>query len=199
MRPYIAVVGTVTARQDGQALESFIRASKASSVPFGSHLLCCTVRRGSQDSMMTPNHASGLWHSGTMHCAILVAVLVFAGGCAGGGGTNHTPPERVVAGERVILSLEFSVWGAGFGNLSKRYTQIACRYRQAGQPGFQAAPAKVLSSSRERMQTQFTIPPQSIQGSSGTLEYHFEFLFDGHRNRNHTNSVPIVKPPSKAD
>ncbi|MBI5385302.1 MAG: hypothetical protein HZA90_11530 [Verrucomicrobia bacterium] len=132
-----------------------------------------------------------------MRYAIVLAALIFTGGCfrPGGGHAGHTPPERIVAGEPTILKMEFSVWGAGSGDLSKRYTQIVCHYRQTGQRDFQTAHARVLSSNRERMQTEFTIPPQTLLEAAGTLEYYFEFLFDGHRNANHTNSVSIVRPP----
>jgi hypothetical protein len=125
-----------------------------------------------------------------MRHVILIAMLVVAGGCfrPGGGHSGHTPPEQIVAGKPTVLKMEFSVWGSGSGDLSNRYSQIVCHYRLAGKPEYRGVHARIVSSNNERMQTEFTIPPQE----SGTLEYYFDFLLDGHRNLNPTNSVPIV-------
>ena len=135
-----------------------------------------------------------------MRLALLFAALVLVGGCfrPGGGHSGHTPPERLLAGEATILMMEFSVWGAGSGNLSKRYTEIVCHYRLSGHPEFQTVRARIVSSDKERMRAEFTIPPQTLLEASGTLEYYFEFLFDGYRSTRATNSVPIVSAPNNS-
>ena len=124
----------------------------------------------------------------------LVFVLMFAGGCAGGGGSVHHPPDHIVAGQPTTLKLSFSVWGSGSGDLAKRYTKILCHYRKSGEGEFQSVPARITSSDQKRMTVEFIVPPQGASPTSASLEYYFDFLFDGHANSRRHEVVPIVAP-----
>src|SRR5215470_20294032 len=74
----------------------------------------------------------------------LSAILLV--GCAGGGGSVHNPPDQIIAGEATKLKLTFSVWGAGSGDLSRRYTEVVCHYRKTGEQQFHDVPALLISS-----------------------------------------------------
>ena len=131
-----------------------------------------------------------------MRTVIAIAILsLLTTGCfqPGGGGSAHHPPPQIISGEPTTLKLTFSAWGAGSGNLSKRYTQIRCHYRQSGESQFQTVAAKVISSDDKQMEVQFVIPPQVLFGESSTLEYYFDFLFDGHPNTRGHETVQIIK------
>ncbi|MBI5396266.1 MAG: hypothetical protein HZA91_13300 [Verrucomicrobia bacterium] len=125
---------------------------------------------------------------------LLALALLLATGCAGGGGTVHDPPDHIVAGQPATLELRFSVWGAGFGNLSSRYTKILCHYRKPGETQFQSVSARVISSDHKHMDVEFIIPPQQVSGDSSSLEYYFDFLFDGQPNTQQHKTVRIVRP-----
>ncbi|MFA6564961.1 MAG: hypothetical protein WCV00_23860 [Verrucomicrobiia bacterium] len=130
---------------------------------------------------------------GLISHSVLLAAVFSSTGCAGGGGTVHDPPDRIVAGQPATLKLKFSVWGAGFGNLSSRYTNICCHYRKAGETQFETAPARIISSDHKNMDVEFAIPPLQISGDSSALEYYFDFLFDGHPNTRKHETVRIVR------
>jgi len=122
----------------------------------------------------------------------LSAILLV--GCAGGGGSVHNPPDQIIAGEATKLKLTFSVWGAGSGDLSRRYTEVVCHYRKTGEQQFHDVPALLISSDQKHMVAEFVIPPQQTSADSTSLEYYFDFLFDGHPNKRPHEIVQIITP-----
>src|SRR5437868_13812410 len=105
-----------------------------------------------------------------MRYLLVASSLIFTGGCAGGGGSVHNPPDHIVAGQPTTLKLSFSVWGAGSGDLAKRYTKILCHYRKVGEAQFQSVPARIISSDEKRMAVEFVVPPQPLSAPSASVE-----------------------------
>ena len=117
-----------------------------------------------------------------------------AGNFAGGGGSNHDLLDHIIAGQPTKLNFTFSVWGAGSGDLSKRYTKILMHYRKTGEIEFLSIPVRIISSDQKHMAVEFIIPPQEISDESSLLEFYFDFLFDGVQNTRPHETVPITKP-----
>ena len=120
-----------------------------------------------------------------------VAFMLFAG-CAGGGGSDHHPPDRIVAGEPTALTATFSVWGSESRELPRRYSQILCHYRHAGEQHFQSIPATIVSYDNKHMLVEFVIPPQQSTSETDSLEYYFDFLFDGYYGKRPIEHVRIT-------
>ena len=131
-----------------------------------------------------------------MRILLLTLALSFVVGCgvAGGGGSTHDPLDHIVAGQPTTLRFTFSAWGAGSGDLSKRYTKILMHYRNTGETDFHSISDRIISSDQKHLLVEFVIPPQEISGDSGSLEFYFDFLFDGIQNRTPHETVPITKP-----
>ena len=124
--------------------------------------------------------------------AVLALLLT---GCPGAGGSDHHPPDRIVAGQPTVLTQTFSVWGAGpRQDLARRYTEMLCHYRHAGEQHFQSIQARIVSSDRKHMTVEYVIPPQQRLSGSDTLEYYFDCLFDGHYNKRPIERVRIIEP-----
>jgi len=125
-----------------------------------------------------------------LKAALLGAAALLLAGCAGGGGLLHTPPESIAIGEPVTLVFEFSVWGAGSGRLSSRYTERRCHYRLAGQGPFVTTPMLQVTETAESLTAQCTIPPLAARPGD-RLEYRYDMLFDGVLNEYEEDSVPF--------
>jgi hypothetical protein len=98
-----------------------------------------------------------------------------------------------MAGQPTVLTLSFSVWGAGSrDDLARRYTQMLCHYRHAGEQHFQSIPATILTSDEKRMVVEFVIPPQQPTSQTDSLEYYFDFLFDGYYGKRPIERVRIT-------
>ena len=132
-----------------------------------------------------------------MRKILLPLALSLMFGCniniAGGGGCNHDLLDHIVVGQPRKLNFTFSV-ASGFGDLSKRYTKILMHYRKAGEIEFHSISDHILASDQKHMAVEFIIPPQEISGDSSSLEYYFDFLFDGVKNTTPLETVPITKP-----
>ena len=117
-------------------------------------------------------------------------------GLAGGGGSNHTAPDTVRAGEPATLQLDLFVTGNG-ARVAGQYTQIALYYRllprAPGAPAdltFRRAPEPRRVSVDERHETYtFTIPPYPA-GTRGTIDYYFTALIKGGT----PDPIPGMKP-----
>ena len=129
-----------------------------------------------------------------MRIILLTLALSLMVGCAGGGGSNHDILDHIVAGQPTTLRFTFSVWGSGWGDLSKRYTKILMHYRKAGETDFHSISDRIISSDQKHMAVEFIITPQEISGDSSSLEFYFDFLFDGHLNTRPHETVSITKP-----
>lgn len=111
-------------------------------------------------------------------------------GCAGGGGSLHVPPEFIEIGQPTTLTFEFSVWGSGSGQLSKRYTDRRCNYRIVGDKQFRSIPMRQVSETAERLTAQCTIPALNARPGD-YLEYSYQMLFDGVLNEESEAPVPF--------
>jgi hypothetical protein len=132
-----------------------------------------------------------------MRITLLTLSLAIMIGCgASGGGSTLDPIDHVVAGQTTSLRLAFSIWGSGSGSgdLSKRYTKIVMHYRRTGEADFHSISDRIVSSDQKHMVVEFAIPPQEISGDSSSLEFYFDFLFDGILNTRPHETVPITKP-----
>lgn len=130
-----------------------------------------------------------------MRTFLSTLALAFMVGCGpGGGGSNHDLIDHVVAGQPTALKFTFSVWGSGSGDLSRRYTKILMHYRKTGETEFHSITDRIISSDQKHMLVEFIIPPQEISGDSSSLEFYFDFLFDGIQNTRPHETVPIKKP-----
>ncbi|HEY4256485.1 MAG TPA: hypothetical protein VGM66_04655 [Candidatus Udaeobacter sp.] len=128
-----------------------------------------------------------------MRLVIAIPVLILLTGCAGGGGSDHHPPDRIVGGQPTVLTLSFSVWGNGTSwDLARRYTQILCHYRHGGEQHFQSIPATIVSSDKKGMLVEFVIPPQQPASETDSLDYYFDFLFDGYYGKRPVEHVRIT-------
>lgn len=130
-----------------------------------------------------------------MRTILLPLALSLMVGCniAGGGGSNHDLLDHIVAGQPTKLNFTFSVV-AGSGDLSKRYTKILMHYRKTGEIEFHSISDRIISSDQKHMAVEFIIPPQEISGDSSSLEFYFDFLFDGVKNTRPHETVPITRP-----
>ena len=122
--------------------------------------------------------------------ALLVPALFLLGSCAGGGGSVHVPPESIHAGKPTTLTVSFTVWGAGFGRLSRRYTDIRCHYRIVGSTSYSDIPMVPVSETSKRLEVQGVIPPLPAKAGD-QLEYYFDEKFDGVYNKRVEKPVPF--------
>jgi hypothetical protein len=67
-------------------------------------------------------------------------------------------------------------------------------YRKAGETDFHSISDRIISSDQKHMAVEFIITPQEISGDSSSLEFYFDFLFDGHLNTRPHETVSITKP-----
>jgi len=113
---------------------------------------------------------------------IFTIIFLFTG-CyrPGGGGTAHHPPDGISSNRPTELKLSFSVWGAGSGNLAKRYTEVICLYRINDSGDYERLTGSVVSADEKHMEMRFIIPPLNLN-EGDTVDYYFEMLFDGHKN-----------------
>lgn len=123
---------------------------------------------------------------------LLLATLLLIGcdGLAGGGGSLSVPPADIPYAHPTTLQLELSVWGAGSGKMSRRYTNIRCHYKAENAPAFTPIEGQVVSESQKRLTLQFDLPPfTSTDGAY--VEYYFDMSFDGHYNKRDIQRVPF--------
>ena len=129
-----------------------------------------------------------------MRYLLLALLMGILAGCSGGGGVTHRPPKEIIVGQPATLHVAFTVWGSGSGDLAKRYTTIICHYRKTGEAEYHQVPARIITSDQYQMAVDFVIPPQEATKNFDSLEYYFDFLFDGVANREGINTVRIVAP-----
>src|ERR1019366_5434021 len=124
-----------------------------------------------------------------MRKAILASICLALSSCAGGGGSVHIPPKSIHIGQPTTLTMELSVWGAGSGKLSKRYTDIQCHYRIAGSENFFALPMTPTTETADHLTVECVIP--SLPAKLGDkLEYYIDEEFDGVYNKRIEKPVP---------
>jgi hypothetical protein len=117
-------------------------------------------------------------------------LLVSCDGLVGGGGSVHTPPGSIAFSQLTPLRLELSVWGAGSGRMSKRYTEIRCHYKAEKGTAFVTLEGKVESEAKGRMFVVFDLP--AFDTPDGTyVEYYFDMKLDGHYNKRTVERVPL--------
>jgi len=119
--------------------------------------------------------------------------LVQAGcaGVAGGGGTTQTAPDTTKSGEPTQIKLELTVWGSG-GPIKSRYTDVLGYYRLAGEQNYKSTVPKLESQTEDREVYNFTIPAYA-KGTTGEIEYYFEFKFDSQPRRiNGTKKIKLL-------
>lgn len=117
--------------------------------------------------------------------------LIFLLGCGpdiGGGGSVHIPPEIIRVGEPTVIKLELSVWGQGYGKISKRYTKVQCHYKNDMNNDFKTIDMVLTQENSKTALFICTLPPFR---TSGQLEYYFTMLLDGHENRRDEKPIPI--------
>jgi hypothetical protein len=121
---------------------------------------------------------------------IRTLTFVVLGACAGGGGSDHIPPKSIHVGLPTPLTMVLRVWGAGFGKLSKRYTDIQCHYRIVGSDRYSAVPMTPIAESRDSLKVQCVIP--ALHAKPGdALEYYIDEKFDGVYNKRVEKPVPF--------
>jgi hypothetical protein len=122
-------------------------------------------------------------------------------GCAGGGGgTAHVPPKQIIAGQPTPLTLEVSVWGAGWGKMTSRYRNVTCHYRLLAEQEYHnlpMMPEKEFTSKppfNKEGSFQCTLP--ALPKTAKVVEYYFDFTFDKFRQARPPVTVPIVSQTS---
>src|SRR3989339_372214 len=93
-------------------------------------------------------------------CVVTILLLT---GCAGGGGSVHIPPEYIEANSPTAIKMELTVWGAGWGKLNKRYTNITLYYRISNQKEFIPISMIPTNITKERLYVQATLPPFEVE------------------------------------
>ena len=86
--------------------------------------------------------------------------------------------------------MELTSWGAGFGKLSKRYTETQCHYRIVGTEDYAAVPMAPIAETAERLTVQCVIPPLTAKPGD-ELEYYIDEKFDGVYNKRIEKAVPF--------
>jgi hypothetical protein len=117
----------------------------------------------------------------TIRVSLILSVLLLCG-CPGGGGSIHHPPDSIAYGEAMKLRLELSVWGAGFGKMANRYTEIRCHYKSEKAKSFSTLEGKVESEAKDRLFVVFELPAFSEQDGA-FVEYYIDSKLDGHYNK----------------
>lgn len=123
--------------------------------------------------------------------ALLVGAFYYFGrNIAGGGGSTQTAPDSVLAGQPALIDLELSVSGDG-GPIKGRYSGVVLNYRLAGETDYKrltADPIPIIFSGEQASFNNkyeaytFNVPPYP-KGTSGEIEFNFEFKLDGHFSR----------------
>ena len=121
--------------------------------------------------------------------ALALLCLFFSSG-AGGGGSTHIPPKTILIGHPTILILELNAWGAGSGKLSKRYTDIQCRYRVGGEEKFTTIPMSPTVENSTVLTVQCILPPLTAKPGE-KLEYYIDMKFDGVYNKRAEVPIPF--------
>jgi hypothetical protein len=133
---------------------------------------------------------------------VLYLALASAGcGLAGAGGDDQIVPDTVKADEPAVVTIVFSVWGAG-GPIKNRYKDIAFYYHLSGEPSFRSLPPEPTAVPYKQYDKdrfvafKFTIPGYA-PGSTGEIEFYYECTFDGHRSRqNGVKKIRVVSDPT---
>jgi len=125
-----------------------------------------------------------------MNRAFLGLVCLMMTGCPGGGGSVYIPPKSIRIGQPTTLTMELTSWGAGFGKLSKRYTEIQCHFRIAGTANYSVVPMTPIAETSERLTVQCVIPPLTAKPGD-KLEYYIDEKFDGVYNKRVEQPVPF--------
>lgn len=122
---------------------------------------------------------------------MLWVVLLFGcDGIAGGGGSTHAPPEAIAYDQPTPLELELSVWGAGSGEITKRYTEVRCHYKPENAASFSMVMGSVESEADDRMVVAFELPAFTPEDGD-YVEYYFDMKLDGHYNKRPVARVPL--------
>jgi hypothetical protein len=124
---------------------------------------------------------------------ILVVSALFLSSCdrsPGGGGSANVPPDSIAYGQPMPLRLELSVWGAGSGKVSERYSDIRCHYKTEKASEFTPLQGRFESEATDRMFVVFELPPFSA-ADGAHVEYYFDMKLDGHYNKRDVARVPL--------
>ena len=127
--------------------------------------------------------------------SLLIAAFAFAS-CieAGGGGAVHHSPSSIKRGVPTPLELELSAVNP-HGSMSRRMTSITCHYRLSGSSAFTSVPMTPADVDSRHLIARCSLPPFPPD-AHGSVEYYFDFYFDGRENYNRYNSPedPIRVP-----
>jgi hypothetical protein len=135
-------------------------------------------------------------------CLISVVPLLSMAliGCAGGGGTAHVPPKHIIAGQPTPLTLEVSVWGAGWGKMTSRYRNVTCHYRLLGEQGYHNLPMmpekEFTSKPPSNREGTFRCTLPVFPKTAKAVEYYFDFTFDKFQQARPPVTIPIESPAS---
>lgn len=122
--------------------------------------------------------------------ASLIFGIILLAGCPGGGGSVNLPPTAIKYGEPITIEYELSVWGAGSGRVSKRYTAIRCHYKAEKATAFTTLDGTIDRETADRIFVSFKLP--KFAASDGAyVEYYLDEMFDGHYNRRPVERVPL--------
>jgi len=119
-----------------------------------------------------------------------VFVLLGCDGIAGGGGSKHAPPDVIEYSQSTPLQLELSVWGAGSGKMTERYTEVRCHYKPENADSFSIIEGNVESESEDRMVVAFKLPAFTPE-EGDYVEYYFDMNLDGRYNKQPVARVPL--------
>src|SRR5581483_8266855 len=98
-----------------------------------------------------------------MNKNVIAFIFLTLSACAGGGGSDHTPPKSIHIGQPTTLNMDLRVWGAGSGKLSHRYTDIQCHYRIIGNENFSVVPMLPIKETSDFLAVQCIIPALSAK------------------------------------
>ena len=132
-----------------------------------------------------------------MAACFLLVQAVFVCACIshsfeiGGGASVHHPPEFVIRGQPVQLTLTQEVWGEGSGAMSKRYRKVTCHYKTDTRTDFQSVSMVIERELTEEITWSCVLPVDATQ-CGHMLEYYFDYTFDGHKNDYPVDPIPIL-------
>ena len=126
-----------------------------------------------------------------MRAMLLCLVLIGSGCVAGGGGSNHAPPEPQSHAEDTVIDIRLSVWGSGSEDITERYSDVKIAF------GSGKHDMQLVDTAPSAGPYRYIIPAGTHEAGS-TVPYTISFSLDGHPG-NRTGHIEYLEDPVQRD